>query len=165
AEMATRHGRRDEAESLLVRALAIDDRDLDAHRMLGRLRWDVARRDEAFAHFERVVQLDPTELPLRVLVGQHQLERGEPASALAPLTEAAALAPDDADVRHLLELAWLRHGNRQAREREFDKALTSYEEALRIEPGNVEARTNRVRVLAHVRRLDESGNAANPRSE
>lgn len=165
AEIATRQGRRDEAETLLMRALALDDRDLDAHRALGRLQWDAARHDEALAHFERVVQLDPVEFPLRMLVGQHHLEQGRPASALGPLAEAAALAPADADARHLLALAWLRHGNGQARGGQFHDASASYDAALRVEPGNVEALTNQTRVRAHLRRLEEVGNSARPHSE
>ena len=152
AEMKLKQHQRGEAESLLIRALDIDDRDLTAFHALARLQWHDGRKAEAMTHFETVTRLDPADLPARVLVGQHYLERGEPEKAIEPLSQAQALSPGDADVQHLLALAWLRHGNQQAREQKFDEALASYDAAIGVQPRHVEAHANKARLLTHLRR-------------
>jgi tetratricopeptide (TPR) repeat protein len=159
AELKLKRQRRDEAEALLARALAIDDRDLAGRHALARLQWADGRKVEAVANFETIARLDPSDLPARVLIGQHHLERGEPNKAIEPLSQAQTLSPGDADVEHLLALAWLRHGNQQAREQKFDEALASYDSAIRIQPRYVEAHANKARLLAHLGRPEANAAA------
>jgi tetratricopeptide (TPR) repeat protein len=85
----------------------------------------------------------------RWVLGRDAFERGRYEEAVRELEEAVALAPDFADLHHLLGLAL---GMTGARER----AVASFQRALQLNPHYVEARMNLAIVYNDLGRYDEA---------
>ncbi len=85
----------------------------------------------------------------RVNHANELLTQGKVPAAVAALTEAARMKPDDEDVHYDLGLALTRQGR-------FEDAVKEYEEALRLFPDYVEAHNNLGNVLMRLGRMDEA---------
>lgn len=91
---------------------------------LDRLSWDLKvdtpsnHMRTARCFFLRAVTFRPDDGAARLLFGLYLLRRGESSAALAQLSEAASLSPNDSNVQYNLGLAYLRL-------KDYDRAMTA----------------------------------------
>lgn len=156
AELLWRRNEAAEAERWLRAALQLSPHDVPAQRLLGWILWQAGRREEARPYLESLRRLVPGEVAARAMLGELLIEQGQPEAALEPLREAHAVDPNNADVRERLALAWLRIGNQHARAGRTDAGLDAYDAAITVSPANLEAHTNKARVLLATGRPQEA---------
>ena len=104
----------------------------DAHRDLGRF-------EDAQGAYAAALNLAPegSEKRIDILLEQGRLvaDRGQPNEALGLLTRARAEAPKDADVHYNLGVLYVRLA-------EYDAAVTSFREAVKLKPDLAKAHNN-----------------------
>ncbi len=139
AELA--RGNLDEARKALERALAENERFVEAHRNLGRLwmqRGDPAR---ARASFEAALRWQPDQPDSLLLLGSALEAEGDDAGAARNFDRAAALAPRDARPRvHQALLA--------AKGGDLERAARELERAIDLDASNAEAHLAKGKVQA-----------------
>ena len=102
-----------------------------AHFQLAYAYTALKRPDEARAEYERATTLDPKMSEAFLNLGMLLTEK-DPAAAVAPLRRAVDLLPAQSRPRFLL-------GHAQERAGDIPGAVASYESALHLDPGDVEA--------------------------
>jgi tetratricopeptide (TPR) repeat protein len=128
------------AEREFVAAVAENPDSIDAHLVLGLFYQNAQRWDEAFAVFDRLLAARPYEMHAHYQIGRAaalsgtRLERGEQSLKLWIANPPAdATITQRSGARFRLGMVYEKQGKR-------DLARAAYEEALRINPRNDEAR-------------------------
>ena len=111
AEMAS-SSRFREAEVEVLRALSIAPSDPRALRLLALVRYKLGRLDEARGVCREIAAASPRDAGVRLKLGLLALKLNQPEDAVAELTAAAGLAPDDWRVWTYLGYAEWRSGAR-----------------------------------------------------
>ncbi len=101
----------DEAEPILLQAVALDPSCWTAWSNLGNTMVERQRLDDAIAAFSNALRLHPAHGPTLANLGVALTARGAPAQALTFLDLAAALEPDNAETRCNRALALLANGD------------------------------------------------------
>ncbi len=91
------------AEQHLRRALAADPGFAEAHRELASCLWQQGDEAAAVAAYEAALRADPRSFAAHRDLGKLLMNRGDAAGAAAHWREAAALRPEDAEVRAYLQ--------------------------------------------------------------
>lgn len=138
---ATR-GDYERAESMYERALALDPRLPSAHLNLAKLLVVRGRVEQSGSHFAAAVRLDPgLAFEAHSVAGLALLQAGDDEAAVMHLRQALDLRPGIPSLHNELGVAFARHGlARQAR--------VEFQEALRLDPSDSEARENLARAVA-----------------
>ncbi|MEO6003741.1 MAG: tetratricopeptide repeat protein [Opitutus sp.] len=132
AAIHERKGQLDDALAVRRELLRLSPSDPDAEFSLGLLLLRQNRREEAFPFLRAAAKRDPAVAELNVHKAQDNFHGGFIAAAAVRFEAAAAIAPDDADVRFTLGLACAQLGR-------VDDALTNFAAAVRLRPAFPEA--------------------------
>ena len=125
ASFQLRHNRRDEAEKAAKDALALDDDNLEAHRVLGLLfaasadaaserrqgAQTLAASREAIAHLERVASSPSADINLLDTLGRLYLRTGDPDKAVQALGRVLTQNPNSVQGRMTLATAYAASNN------------------------------------------------------
>ena len=176
-------GRQAEAETWLLRAVALNPKVAAAHNNLGNVVKALRGPRESLAHYDRALALDPGYADGFVNRGNVLSELGRPADALADYDRALALAPthvsalrrsaavlvelgrgQDALMRNERALAldadsadmWMRNGNILLHLKRPREALESYDRALALDPGHALCAVNRSAALDALGRPEDA---------
>jgi len=133
-------GRADEAEAMLVQALARWPVDAALLAQLARLRWQRGDGLDALKHIEQAIELHPRELHLRLVAADLLRNAGAGPRALELLERGLELAPDSATFRSSIG-ALLEGMDR------LDEALRYLRAAQQRAPQSVAVRRNLAQVL------------------
>lgn len=101
----------DEAEAVLLRAVALDPAGWGAWSNLGNTMVEQQRFDDAIAAFSNCLRLNPSHAPALANLGVALTARGAPAAALPFLDMAVGLDPQNAETRCNRALALLADGD------------------------------------------------------
>jgi predicted TPR repeat methyltransferase len=129
-----------------------DEDDFSAARRLfleGVGHFEAGRLDEAHAAFEASLQRLPGRPSTLVNLAATRLRLGDPQAALAPLDEALAASPHDAD-------AWSHRARALAHLGRYEEAVHSADRALGIEPSHAAAGYERAMNLMALQRHDQA---------
>jgi len=125
-----RANRLDEARTELERAIALDSRNHDAHRLLGAVFEN--RRDHSAAKwmYERAIQLSPDDWNTHMWQGLHRFNQGDFTGAVAAFDRSRELSANNAlPFRHLAAAY-------QMLDR-YEEAATNYQRAIEIRPSAI----------------------------
>ncbi len=128
------------AEELFRYALELDRSYADAHRELG---WVLSRRGpsaESNSHLQRALDLRPDDVWTYIYLANDSWRKGDLAAALVNFRSAIDLAP------HRSFPLWSL-ANYYEELQEWEKARSLYEQALELQPDDVEANMNFGRML------------------
>lgn len=114
--------------ALFTRAIAVEERNPDAHVNLAFGLLARGETERATAHFERALAMWPAHLPARIELGNILLGRGRLEEAVAHFRAAVATHPASGQAHNNLGYALLTQGR-------LDEAMPSFEHALRLDPG------------------------------
>jgi tetratricopeptide (TPR) repeat protein len=115
------------AQALLEEAVAAGPSDVDARRQLAEVMWQTGAKRDAVVHMESAVRLDPRHAPTLMRAGEMMLGLGAVDEALERAERALAL---DAT----LPGAWALRGRVFRAQKENDRALADFQQALRYNP-------------------------------
>jgi len=120
-------GQWEQAEKLLVEAVAASPTDVDARRSLSEVLWQRGSFRDAVIHMEAAVRLDPRHAPTVVQAGEMLLNVGAVDRAMERAETALELDP-------MLAGAWTLRGQIHRRRGDLDLALADLQYALRFAP-------------------------------
>ena len=148
AEVLYRMGRLSEAEWLLQSLLRDDGANLDAHRFLGAIYYDLGSYDLALPHLERVVEREPDSVGTHHLIGLMHRDFERNSEANVHFQAALALDPPE----HFRQKLLLELAQSLIAQKEYESALSLAEEADQ----SVRATALRARCLWNLNRKEES---------
>jgi protein O-mannosyl-transferase len=134
-------GRPAEAEQALRESVRLEPSSAESRNNLGVALAERGRHSEAIQEYAAALQLRPAYVDALVNLGIAQVHAGEIDDGVRRLEEAARLRPDP-DVRRNLASALTDAGLARARKDEWTAALDRFEQAIRADPGAVNARNN-----------------------
>jgi tetratricopeptide (TPR) repeat protein len=114
AEHLLRRNRLDRAESEVRTAIRMEPNCAVAHCLLGEILYRQGKSADGEAAIQHALQLKPDDLRLLGGVGNEYAELGQWDKARAALARVLELAPDNAAARHMLAIAHLGAGDRDA---------------------------------------------------
>jgi adenylate cyclase len=154
------------AEELSNKALALDDSNVRAHTILGRIHIFFQRYEQARAEMDRAISLNPNDAHALAGRGNNRMWLGEPEAAIADLELALRIDPELAAMdRFALSLAYYLKGQYRAAVEQAELNLQRTEGAnfSRIVLAAAHAEQNNgieaARVVAAVHRLDPTFDA------
>lgn len=130
--MARQQGRMDEAIACYAAAVSAEPGDGYAVRLLATTLREAHKPEAAEALLDRMMPVLPPDPYLNYEKGRCRLDRGAPAEAVGWLEQAAAQAPNDADIASILGMARRGAGDRAG-------ALAAFQTALALNPNNAAA--------------------------
>ncbi len=142
-------GRFDEAILEFRNALEIAPQDKDALFQIGEAYLKKGQVREAFAAYKKVVELDPSNLDAQLRLGNLFLLARSPDEARERAERVLADAPTTSEAHALLGKAYLV-------EKQIDKGLAEFDEAIRLEPDNLDHRLLKASALLSLGRLPEA---------
>ena len=146
ADFLNRTGRSRQAADEADRALALDPVNLDALRVVGQIRLELAARDPrslqiARDALQKLRELAPNDTSSMLTLARLHLSENEPARAVEVLEQAGAYSPNHPTIHRMLVEALVRSGNEE-RAREILPRI------LARDPGFLEGRLALARILA-----------------
>jgi len=134
-------GQLDEAAEYYRAALAIDDRDADAHTNLGVIYCQRRQYRQGKEQYLRAIEVNPEQVKAYVNLGILCVETGEYAEAIAYSQHALALDPHLVDCHLNIGVALRAQGR-------LDEAIEQFQYVLARSPNDVDARRELARTLA-----------------
>lgn len=135
-----------------VIAVSLDGKDAMAHAVLAHIRFAAGDREAGIAEARAALQLNPNSAFVIGIVGCVLGFSGYHDEALARLQQAIRASPHD-------PLIWLWTfwtGITQFYSRQFEDAVGTFSEVIRLRPANTDALWMGAAALAHLGRLDEA---------
>jgi len=155
AMMASEDGQPAKAHALMEKLLQSDASSVTAFSMLGRMEVASGEYRKALEHLHRAHELHPDDAALTLDYARAQEKSGDLSGATATLQATLKANPNQFPVRLLLGKIYLRSGNAEA-------ALNQFEEAVVLQPDNVEAKTNLSQVLIHQKKFEDAAELLEP---
>lgn len=173
ADLSLRDHKRDDAQTAVNAALAIDPASARAHELNAQLLAETDRTTDAIKEYEKALSLNPRPIESAIALSKLHLSTGNTDKALAYAQQALAINPGQPDAQSLLVRAYLSQGELskakdavadlqktyptapglyvlnalvQIAEKNIPAARASYLRALDIEPGYLEALDGAVRI-------------------
>ena len=138
----------DSAVQLLTKYLAAAPKDPIGHFQLGYAYTALDQWKQAEAEYRQAIALDPKLAPAQLNLGLVLL-RNDPAAAVEPLRQAAALSPNDVRPQLLLAMALERSG-------QLADAAGAYRAAVKIDPKNFDSHYELARILLALKQPAEA---------
>ncbi len=155
------------AEEMANKALALDDSNVRAHTILGRIHIFFQRYEQARAEMDRAISLNPSDAHALAGRGNNRMWLGEPDAAIADLELALRIDPELAAMdRFALSLAYYLKGHYDAavEQAELNLQRTDSANFTRVVLAAAYAEQNNAieveRVVAAIHRLDPTFDAA-----
>lgn len=134
-------GRRDAAEQMLRRALAVDPNHFDAHNNLGILLVAQGKISEAIDHYQRALAIKPNDPNAHTNLGIALIEENRAGEAIEHYRQALALDPNHSNAHNNLGIALAAQG-------QLDEAADHYHRSIELNPKNPNAHNNLGVILA-----------------
>lgn len=149
ALQAFQNGNYERADSILVKIIKVDSKNLPAFHILGLIKASQNKYQEAAELLGRAVKLDPNEPSIRYNLARALVDSGAYLESLPHHKKTVELAPNNPE-------AWLNYGKVLSHLSRYDEALGCYEEALRIKPDYFEAVLDKGDALYSLRCFEEA---------
>ena len=143
----------EQAESLLVRAVALAPTEVAPRKLLGAAQMKLKRPAEAIQTLEVAATQPPEDAQLLALLGSAYLQNGQYTEGMEHLMQANAIAPDATHIRAQLAVGHLRQG-------ETDRAIAGLESVVELDPSLVQADLLLVLSYMHEGAFDKAMDAA-----
>jgi len=147
--LCQQRGDGDEAERLLLAAIAVAPERADPHYHLGEVLRARGAHPEAIERYRQALAIDPRHANARFNLANALFALGDGAAAVSAYREALELTPADAELHNNLGVAVAAGGDPEV-------ALKHYDRALRLRPDFAAAEVNRAAALRAIGRLDEA---------
>jgi Tfp pilus assembly protein PilF/SAM-dependent methyltransferase len=153
--IATQLGRHDVAIELIGKALALNDRNHEAHHAIGLAHHLRGHQETGLFHFHRAIQLEPNYADAHVTLAALHQQQGELDEAATYYRQALSLRPDHAEANYnfgvLLEV-----------QGKWDEATARYRRVLSVKPDHARAHLHLCNLTAShaLRELDAAPDAA-----
>jgi tetratricopeptide (TPR) repeat protein len=113
--------------------LKVDHTSADAHVLLGRIAFEELKFGQAASHFEEAIGYYPREQRLRFELARAHAACGSNDKAIKALTDAIESGMEGPDLLRCL-------GILKIKKKDFAGAISTYQQVLRIDPADVDAR-------------------------
>jgi len=136
-------------------AVSLDDKDAMAHTILGCMLRVIGDWEGSIAEGRTALALNPNNACVLGALGHYLCTGGYPADAIDPLRQAIRASPQD-------PLVWLwiyGIGMCHFYSRDFEAAVETHRQVIRMRPGERQAHEMIVAALAYLGRLDEAREA------
>jgi TolB-like protein/Flp pilus assembly protein TadD len=142
------------AMKLAQKAIAIDQNNPGAHRLLGHIYMITRRHDKAIAEGEKALKLDPNSADVYVKLGQFLFTAGKPEEGILSIERGIRLNPFPPSwYFHLLASAYRTTGR-------YEEAIKAGKKAIEIEPKDLFAWVHLAASYSLLGRLEEASAAA-----
>ena len=149
AIQAFQSGNYERADSILVKVIKADSKNLPAFHILGLIKASQKKYKEAIELLGKAVKLDPNEPSLRFNLAKALMDSGAYMESIPHHKKAVELAPNNPE-------AWLNYGKAFSDLNAYEEALSIYDKALIINPGYAEAFLNKGATLKELKRYEEA---------
>jgi tetratricopeptide (TPR) repeat protein len=117
------------------KALAINPKNADAHRLLGLALFGKGRYDEAITYLSEVVRMEPQNAEVYSQLGTVLVAKGMLTEAQDVLSKAIRIDPSNPDAHYNMGVAMFRQGK-------VDEAVRHWSQTLRLKPTDPDAHYN-----------------------
>jgi len=132
--------RHDEAAVYFIKALAIDNKNADAHNNLGASLTALGRLDDAIGHYIQALEIEPSNANAHNNLGTVLTRKARYKKAEFHFKEAVRIRPSYADACFNLGVLYQIQGR-------TDEALVLFEKAIQYRPDHINARMNKGIIL------------------
>ena len=143
------NGKLEEAELILKRVIAVDNKCLPALHILGLIKASQGKHAEAIDFLKKAVRLDSSDASLQYNLANALAETGLDADSLPHHKKAVELAPGNQD-------AYLNYGKSLSKLHRHQEALAIYERAMPINPQNLGLLLNKGIALQSLGRSEDA---------
>lgn len=130
--IATQLGRHDVAIELIGKALAVNDRNHEAHHAIGLAHHLRGHQEAGLFHFRRAIQLEPNYVDAHVTLATLHQQQGELDEAATYYRQALTLQPDHAEANYNFGVLLEVRGK-------WDEATARYRRVLSVKPDHARA--------------------------
>ena len=149
AIQAFQSGNYERADSILVKIINADSKNLPAFHILGLIKASQNKYQEATELLGRAVKLDPNEPSIRYNLAKALVDNGAYIESIPHHKKAIELAPNNPE-------ALLNYGKALSSLNAYEEALSAYDKALIIHPSYAEAFLNKGATLKELKRYEEA---------
>jgi len=149
AIQAFQSGNYERADSILVKIIKADSKNLPAFHILGLIKASQNKYQEASELLGRAVKLDPNEPSIRYNLAKALVDNGAYVESIPHHKKAIELAPNNPE-------ALLNYGKALSSLNSYEEALSAYDKALIIHPSYAEAFLNKGATLKELKRCEEA---------
>lgn len=158
SEVALKQGDDAKARVLLTKVVEKEPLLYSANMNLARILWASGERDKAAECLERVAKSSERDVPSRALLGEYYLGKSDPASAVAPLEQAAALlgqkTPQYKSLASMLFTAYLQWGSALEGKGQLKEAIGTYDKAIALFPDDPVGYARKAVACAQAKQFD-----------
>ena len=138
----------EQAEAAFQQAIAAEPANAEVFNKVAEVyRWTLNRTDEAIHYYRQSIALEPESGWAHAALGWALYAAGRPTEGQQELNIALRLAPEFSIIQQMA-------GDALAQYRSAEAAAPYYEEAVQLDPANVQARLGLARVYRRLNRLD-----------
>jgi len=149
AIQAFQSGNYERADSILIKIIKFDAKNLPAFHILGLIKASQNKYQEAAELLGKAVKLDPNEPSIRYNLAKALVDNGAYMESIPHHKKAIELAPNNPE-------AFLNYGKALSSLNAHEDALSAYDKALIIHPSYAEAFLNKGATLKELKRYDEA---------
>lgn len=135
-----KQGKADEARTYLEKAVSLDPRNPDLQYKLGIASLEKGAYPEAIAHCQKALALDPGFVPARIIEAYALQGSGNLPEAVRMYESLVGEGVEDSGLYN-------HYGEALMQMKRYDQAVSCFQNALKVDPGNAQARDNLFKVL------------------
>lgn len=149
AIQAFQNGNYERADSILVKVIQSDSKNLPALHVLGLIKASQKKYKDAAELLSKAVKLEPNEPSIRYNLAKALMDSGALLKSIPHHKKVIELAPNNPE-------AWLNFGKALSGLNSHEEALSAYERALTIYPAYADALVNKGATLKDLKRYKEA---------
>jgi len=142
-------GNYERADSILVKIIKADSKNLPALHVLGLIKASQKKYQEAADLLSKAARLNPNEASIRYNLAKALSDSGSDEEALPHHKKAVELIPNNPE-------AWLNYGKTVSNLNRFEEALNLFDKAILINPNYEEAWSNKGNTLHELKQYDQA---------